>query len=95
MDSIVGFGINFESSSIFFTKNGQVIREVTKAYSNAPILHIKALHATVGLVYDPEFKVNFGTKPFKFDILKYQQQHCNAAQLKPYSYRRTYYIQYL
>ncbi len=49
-----------------------------------PILNINSLHATVSMD-NHEFKANFGSKPFAFDILGYQKKHSAATELSLYS----------
>ncbi|CAN1176303.1 Ran-binding protein M homolog, partial [Linum perenne] len=62
INDIVGAGIDYVSNEFFFTKNGEVVGKVGKEF-DCP------LFPTVGL-YDEimEVKVNFGHKPFTYDI---------------------------
>jgi hypothetical protein len=69
---IMGFGINFASSSVFFTKNGKLIHETKTNFDEKPLLELKNLHATISFSMH-ELKVNMGSRPFEFDVLKYQQ----------------------
>lgn len=71
---LVGFGIDFSSHSVFFTKNGKVVAEATKSTLENPIFNLKTLHATIGFAGFRECKVNLGSAPFEFDILRYQQE---------------------
>lgn len=81
--SLVGFGINYAASSIFFTKNGILIYE-TNTNNNQPLLELKNLYATVTMA-NHELEVNMGARPFKFNLLKYQQQSNSQQPIQPYS----------
>ncbi len=62
---IVGAGVDFQLMEIFFTKNG---KHVGFAFQNVPGF----LYPTIGLHSPGEHvSVNFGQKPFLFDIQKY------------------------
>lgn len=68
----MGFGINFARGSIFCTKNGNIIHEAHQNNNKDPLMNLKNLHATISLLRD-EVRVNMGSHPFLFDLLKYQQ----------------------
>ena len=61
----IGAGVDFQRMEIFFTKNG---KHIGVAFKDVPGF----LYPTIGL-HSPEehVSVNFGTKPFAFDIEKY------------------------
>ena len=61
---LVGFGINFAKSSVFFTVNGNLVHETAKNSHKAPITNIKNLRATLSLIKD-DVRVNMGSDPFK------------------------------
>ena len=64
---IVGAGVDFQLMEIFFTKNGKHIG-FNPAFQNVPGF----LYPTIGLHSPGEHvSVNFGQKPFLFDIQKY------------------------
>ncbi len=73
----MGFGINFAKQSVFFTKNGNLIYETSKNFNDDRLLELENLHATISL-HNQEVKVNLGSNPFVFDLLKYQQQHAQT-----------------
>eukprot|EP01130_Rhizamoeba_saxonica_P009560 TRINITY_DN3889_c0_g2_i1.p1 TRINITY_DN3889_c0_g2~~TRINITY_DN3889_c0_g2_i1.p1 ORF type:complete len:540 (-),score=115.83 TRINITY_DN3889_c0_g2_i1:427-2046(-) len=67
---IIGCGVVWESGNIFYTKNGKYLgnagRRVLKDHD------ISILYPTVGInTYGESVRLNFGTKPFEFDILSY------------------------
>lgn len=70
----VGFGINFAKNSVFFTINGNLVHETAKSTHDLPLQNLKTLHATISVLRD-EVSVNMGSRPFMFDLLKYQQQN--------------------
>lgn len=80
----VGFGINFAKNSVFFTKNGQLIHETQTNFDSKLLIELRNLHATVKCDVH-EFKVNTGSRPFQFNVLKYQQQHTSDQPLQLYS----------
>ncbi|CAN1731381.1 Ran-binding protein M homolog [Linum perenne] len=61
-NDIVGAGINYTSNEFFFTKNGELVGTLSKKIDDP-------LFPTI-LVYglDEELEVNFGHKPFVYDI---------------------------
>jgi hypothetical protein len=71
---IMGFGINFAKNSVFFTKNGNLLFETAQNTAKLPLQNLKNLHASISTVRD-EVKVNMGSHPFEFDLLKYQQSN--------------------
>jgi hypothetical protein len=71
---LVGFGINFAKNSVFFTKNGNLLFEAAQNNGKLPLQNLKNLHASISTVRD-EIKVNVGSHPFEFDLLKFQQSN--------------------
>ncbi|CAG8677382.1 14303_t:CDS:2, partial [Acaulospora morrowiae] len=60
----VGCGINFFENSIFFTKNGMNLGNAVENYTL-----FGPLYPTMGLISKDEcVEVNFGAKPFEYDI---------------------------
>jgi hypothetical protein len=63
----IGLGINFAKKEIFITRNGVMLGSPTKRVRN--LLH---MHPTVGIrTLDNKCRINFGQRPFEFDILNY------------------------
>lgn len=68
--AIVGLGINFAKKEIFITRNGVMLGSPAKRVRN--LLH---MYPTVGIrTLDNKCRVNFGEKPFEFDILNYLRE---------------------
>jgi hypothetical protein len=82
---ILGFGINFAKKSIFFTKNGKMIQENTTNAHGHKLKNIKTLFATISKMKIKALSVNFGAKPFVFDLIQYQQQNPKAEKFKLFS----------
>ncbi|CAN1235471.1 Ran-binding protein M homolog [Linum perenne] len=59
---IVGAGIDYASNEFFFTKNGVLLRKVSKKI-DGPLIPTVSVHN-----YNEEVEVNFGQKPFAYDI---------------------------
>ncbi|KAF3621927.1 putative F-box protein-like [Capsicum annuum] len=64
----VGGGINYASQELFFTKNGAVVGAVFKDVKG-PLFPTVAVHSQHEVV-----NVNFGKKPFVFDLKAYEAQ---------------------
>jgi len=77
----VGIGLNFNTNQIFFTRNGQFLGVALSRVRN-----IHHFHATVGVrSLGNRVSVNFGAKPFEFDIRDYQKRIASeASQKKPW-----------
>jgi hypothetical protein len=68
--SIVGLGINYATKQLFVTRNGTLMGTLGKKLRN--LMH---LHPTVGInKVDNKCRVNFGQKPFEFDLVSYLNQ---------------------
>eukprot|EP01129_Flabellula_baltica_P005347 TRINITY_DN1930_c0_g1_i1.p1 TRINITY_DN1930_c0_g1~~TRINITY_DN1930_c0_g1_i1.p1 ORF type:complete len:1123 (-),score=233.46 TRINITY_DN1930_c0_g1_i1:19-3357(-) len=59
---IIGIGVNFENSEIFFTKNGNFIGVAFDDIKHIPY------RVMVGLTAGTSVSINFGKKPFKFNF---------------------------
>ncbi|KAJ4842059.1 hypothetical protein Tsubulata_037975 [Turnera subulata] len=70
----VGAGINYASQEFFFTKNGVVVGAVYKE-TKAPLFPTVAVHSQ-----NEEVEVNFGQRPFAFDIKEYEMQESMKQQ---------------
>eukprot|EP01133_Synstelium_polycarpum_P013713 gene13713-16166_t len=77
----IGCGLDFVSKKIFFTKNGILVGRSSSSLS------ITKLHATIGTIsFGDKFSINFGNKPFEFDIKHYQMlNHPHATKYPLYS----------
>eukprot|EP00029_Vermamoeba_vermiformis_P006436 TRINITY_DN2523_c0_g1_i1.p1 TRINITY_DN2523_c0_g1~~TRINITY_DN2523_c0_g1_i1.p1 ORF type:complete len:827 (+),score=163.63 TRINITY_DN2523_c0_g1_i1:2-2482(+) len=65
----VGFGINYAKNEIFLTRNGVLVSVIAKKVRN-----LKHMYATIGMrAVDNKCRVNFGQKPFEFDIEEYMK----------------------
>ncbi|CAJ2655369.1 unnamed protein product [Trifolium pratense] len=73
---IVGAGINYASQEFFFTKNGQVVGSVYKDMQG-PLYPTVAVHSQ-----NEEVHVNFGQKPFTFDLKEFEAQERMKQQVK-------------
>ncbi|QHO56077.1 ran-binding protein M homolog [Arachis stenosperma] len=73
---IVGAGINYAAQEFFFTKNGQVVGTVYKDMKG-PLFPTIAVHSQ-----NEEVHVNFGQKPFTFDLKEFEVQERMKQQLK-------------
>ncbi|XP_027355305.1 ran-binding protein M homolog isoform X2 [Abrus precatorius] len=73
---VVGAGINYAAQEFFFTKNGQVVGSVYKDMKG-PLFPTIAVHSQNEEVY-----VNFGQKPFTFDLKEFEAQERMKQQLK-------------
>ncbi|KAL2329412.1 hypothetical protein Fmac_022839 [Flemingia macrophylla] len=73
---VVGAGINFAAQEFFFTKNGQVVGSVNKDMKG-PLFPTVAVHSQ-----NEEVHVNFGQKPFTFDLKEFEAQERMKQQLK-------------
>lgn len=71
----VGAGINYASQEFFFTKNGVVVGAVYKE-TRSPLFPTVAVHSQ-----NEEVEVNFGQKPFAFDIKEYEAQERMKQQI--------------
>lgn len=68
--SVVGLGINYATKQLFITRNGTLMGTLGKKLRN--LMH---LHATIGINYlDNKCRVNFGQKPFEFNLENYLKQ---------------------
>ncbi|OWM85090.1 ran-binding protein M homolog [Punica granatum] len=65
---VVGGGINYASQEFFFTKNGAVVGTVYKDMKG-PLFPTVAVHSQ-----NEEVHVNFGQKPFDFDLKTFEAQ---------------------
>eukprot|EP00029_Vermamoeba_vermiformis_P011318 TRINITY_DN618_c0_g1_i2.p1 TRINITY_DN618_c0_g1~~TRINITY_DN618_c0_g1_i2.p1 ORF type:complete len:817 (-),score=281.09 TRINITY_DN618_c0_g1_i2:32-2482(-) len=66
----IGLGINFAKKELFITRNGVMLGSPAKRVRN--LLH---MHPTVGIrTLDNKCRVNFGQRPFEFDILNYLRE---------------------
>ena len=73
---VVGAGINYAAQEFFFTKNGQVVGSVYKDMKG-PLFPTIAVHSQ-----NEEVHVNFGQKPFTFDLKEFETQERMKQQLK-------------
>ncbi|XP_057457070.1 ran-binding protein M homolog [Lotus japonicus] len=73
---IVGAGINYASHEFLFTKNGQVVGTVYKDIKG-PLFPTIAVHSQ-----NEEVHVNFGQKPFSFDLKEFEAQERMKQQMK-------------
>jgi hypothetical protein len=65
-----GLGVNYATKEIFVTKNGTLLGTLISRVRN--LLH---MHPTVGIKrFDNKCRVNFGQRPFEFDIVHYLQE---------------------
>lgn len=67
-NDVVGAGINYASQEFFFTKNGAVVGTVYKD-TKGPLFPTVAVHSQ-----NEEVHVNFGQKPFAFDLEDFEKQ---------------------
>jgi hypothetical protein len=66
----LGLGINYATKQLFITRNGTLMGTLGKKLRN--LMH---LHPTVGInKVDNKCRVNFGQKPFEFDLVSYLNQ---------------------
>ncbi|KAI9383641.1 hypothetical protein POPTR_013G108400v4 [Populus trichocarpa] len=72
----VGAGINYTSQEFFFTKNGALVRAVYKDMKGL-LFPTVAVHSQ-----NEEIEVNFGKKPFAFDLKEYERQETMKQQMK-------------
>ncbi|KAH8490148.1 hypothetical protein H0E87_022607 [Populus deltoides] len=72
----VGAGINYTSQEFFFTKNGALVRAVSKDMKGL-LFPTVAVHSQ-----NEEIEVNFGKKPFAFDLKEYERQETMKQQMK-------------
>ncbi|WOL14262.1 ran-binding protein 10 [Canna indica] len=97
-NDIVGAGINYASQEFFFTKNAKLVGTVAKDIKG-PLYPTIAVHSQ-----NEQVTVNFGKKPFLFDIEGYmleerlkQQAVIEKLSLQPdvnYSIVRSYLLHY-
>ncbi|KHN32477.1 ran-binding protein M homolog isoform X2 [Glycine soja] len=73
---VVGAGINYAAQEFFFTKNGHVVGSVYKDMKG-PLFPTVAVHSQ-----NEEVHVNFGQKPFTFDLKEFETQERMKQQLK-------------
>ncbi|XP_061362836.1 ran-binding protein M homolog isoform X2 [Gastrolobium bilobum] len=73
---VVGAGINYAAHEFFFTKNGQVVGTIYKDMKG-PLFPTIAVHSQ-----NEEVHVNFGQKPFTFDLKEFEAQERMKQQLK-------------
>ncbi|TKY68073.1 Ran-binding protein 10 [Spatholobus suberectus] len=73
---VVGAGINYAAQEFFFTKNDQVVGSVYKDMKG-PLFPTIAVHSQ-----NEEVHVNFGQKPFTFDLKEFEAQERMKQQLK-------------
>ncbi|CAI8583064.1 unnamed protein product [Vicia faba] len=73
---IVGAGINYAAQEFFFTKNGRVVGTVYKDMKG-PLFPTVAVHSQ-----NEEVHVNFGQKPFIFDLKEFEAQERMKQQVK-------------
>lgn len=68
--TLVGLGINYAKKEIFITRNGVLLGTPAKRVRN--LLH---MHPTIGIrSLDNKCRVNFGQRPFEFDIVNYMRE---------------------
>ncbi|KAI5567558.1 hypothetical protein BDE02_13G098300 [Populus trichocarpa] len=72
----VGAGINYTSQEFFFTKNGALVGAVYKDMKGL-LFPTVAVHSQ-----NEEIEVNFGKKPFAFDLKEYERQETMKQQMK-------------
>ncbi|XP_048331533.1 ran-binding protein M homolog isoform X3 [Ziziphus jujuba] len=72
---IVGGGINYATQEFFFTKNGAVVGKVNKDMKG-PLFPTIAVHSQ-----NEEVLVNFGQKPFAFDLKDFEAQERMKQQM--------------
>ncbi|GAM21242.1 hypothetical protein SAMD00019534_044170 [Acytostelium subglobosum LB1] len=85
-----GCGIDFINKHIFFTKNGVLIGKTT------PSLSINRLYATIGTIsYGDKFSINFGNRPFEFDLVQHQKEARSPLKYPLYSMATTMCERYL
>ncbi|KAK7258265.1 hypothetical protein RIF29_32848 [Crotalaria pallida] len=72
----VGAGINYANHLFFFTKNGQLVGSVYKDMK-PPLFPTIAVHSL-----NEEVHVNFGQKPFTFDLKEFEAQERMKQQAK-------------
>lgn len=72
----VGAGINYASQEFFFTKNGALVGAVYKDMKGL-LFPTVAVHSQ-----NEEIEVNFGKKPFAFDLKEYERQETMKQQMK-------------
>ncbi|KAL5559357.1 hypothetical protein UlMin_035568 [Ulmus minor] len=72
---VVGGGINYSSQEFFFTKNGAVIGTAFKDMK-VPLFPTIAVHSQ-----NEEVQVNFGQKPFAFDLKEFEAQERMKQQM--------------
>uniref|UniRef100_A0A6M2FBY6 B30.2/SPRY domain-containing protein n=1 Tax=Populus davidiana TaxID=266767 RepID=A0A6M2FBY6_9ROSI len=72
----VGAGINYAAQEFFFTKNGALVGAVYKDMKGL-LFPTVAVHSQ-----NEEIEVNFGKKPFAFDLKEYERQETMKQQMK-------------
>ncbi|KHN33205.1 Ran-binding protein 10, partial [Glycine soja] len=92
---VIGAGINYSTNEFFFCKNGELVHSVPNNLSN------RGLYPTIAVLSQhEEMHVNFGQKPFAFNLKDFearerrkQQQKIEEISLSPqvtYSLIRSY-----
>ena len=67
---LVGLGVNYATKEIFVTRNGTLLGTMGSKIRN--LMH---MYPTVGIKrVDNKCRVNFGQRPFEFDIMNYLQK---------------------
>ncbi len=75
---VVGLGINYATKELFVTKNGALLGTMGSKVRN--LVH---LYPTVGIKrLDNKCRVNFGQRPFEFDIVHYLQELDKDEKIK-------------
>lgn len=81
---IYGCGVDFRRKYVFFTKNGLLL-------GTFPLRRAEGLYPTIGSrTHGESVAVNFGIKPFAFNLLHYQQEMTDSAPAPEGSYAIPY-----
>lgn len=75
---VVGLGINYATKELFVTKNGVLL-----GIAGSRIRNLMHMHPTVGVKrVNNKCRVNFGQRPFEFDIVHYLQELDKEDKIK-------------